>query len=808
MRVNINKLFSFLSLKKKLVIAFVALSIAPLLIIGSYSVYSNVKTMREIALENIKHDVAIIREKTAEFLYDVEGDVRFLSELCSEGNLNGLNKKEFCKQLITFAKNRCIYYQIKLIASSGDEIFRIESDFLCNYFIIPDSELRQNRESYYFVLTEKLKYGQIAFAPAEIIKRNGKIVLTSEETSQDLIPVITCAMRVFNKHNKRFEGIIIANIFAEDFFKVVEEKHHINLSGKTVLVNGSGFYLYHHEKKKNWNKLVASQGSENLHSDYSPQVVSQILSGKEGTVLIGMNEIIAYAPLFDLSKISHLSGSYFIYENVPQKIIFGHIISFATAFLGVIFIFLIVSILFAFLATNQIAKPIDELKKGVEIISKGNYTHHLNIETNDEIEILAKQFNVMADFLKQREIEINEYKNKLEQMVYARTKELNDKKNEIQTILDNVPSAFVMLDKDFHIRSASFALKSITGFTPEEVRGKHCYEIFGQKEICEICPSRKAIISGKVENYIETRKNLNGGNKYLEHISIPIKRNDEVISVLEVITDVTEQKKMEEHLILSEKLAVTGEMSAIIAHEVRNSLTSIKMILQLQSESKRLSKTDKSSIEVALNSMYHMERVINQLLHFARPSPMQFKKSEINKILENSLSFVEPQFEKKKIKIIKNLSKDLPKTTLDENYLEEAFINLIINAYQSIPPEIDQPLIESKEGEIKIETEKSKLDRTLKDFVYDSHIQNDDKNSEITLTKGMEVIIISIQDSGSGIKKENLSRIFDPFFSTKIGGTGLGLAMVKRTINAHNGIINVESEVEKGTKFVIYLPIK
>ena len=150
-----------------------------------------------------------------------------------------------------------------------------------------------------------------------------------------------------------------------------------------------------------------------------------------------------------------------------------------------------------------------------------------------------------------------------------------------------------------------------------------------------------------------------------------------------------------------------------------------------------------------------------------------------------------------KVQIVKELADPLPVIKMDENYLKEAFVNLIINAYQAI----------EKGGEIKIKTEKLKLNKTLKQFAYNGRLGSHDDHPEIILKSGTEVVRVSIRDTGRGIKKENLHRIFDPFFTLRTGGTGLGLLMVKRTVNAHNGIIEVASTEGKGATFFIYLHV-
>jgi signal transduction histidine kinase len=133
-------------------------------------------------------------------------------------------------------------------------------------------------------------------------------------------------------------------------------------------------------------------------------------------------------------------------------------------------------------------------------------------------------------------------------------------------------------------------------------------------------------------------------------------------------------------------------------------------------------------------------------------------------------------------------------------------INILLNAAQAI----DHIANKSASDEIKISVRKIALRKTLRDFSFIDENENKEGKSigkEIVLKKGIECALIEIADSGSGVERSHLKRIFDPFFTTKPNGTGLGLPMVKRTVNAHNGIITVSSRKGKGTKFSIYLPL-
>ncbi|MBI3195076.1 MAG: PAS domain S-box protein, partial [Ignavibacteriae bacterium] len=400
---------------------------------------------------------------------------------------------------------------------------------------------------------------------------------------------------------------------------------------------------------------------------------------------------------------------------------------------------------------------------------------------------------------------IQHHRTKLEEMVIHRTAELSDEKAKLQAILDHVPSAIVLLDKDFRIQSASAEFSVITGHRFEDVKGSDCRAVFYSNGFCQECVCRKAMRTGKTESHIDATQTPNMRERFIEHIAIPMTDNGTVDSILEIITDVTERKRFEQNLLRAERLAAAGEMSAIIAHEFRNSLTSIKMILQLQNESTRLRRTEKKSLNVAMNAIEEMEQVVTQMLDFARPKPMLLKEVSLNHVVNESLSLVFPQMMKQEINIRKELEESLPLILLDEASMKEAIMNILLNAIQAISSRDDR----TSGGEIFILTKNEQLSKTLRDFAPTERSINfsgNEMGTEIVLKKGTSCIIAEIRDNGSGIERQLLQRIFDPFFTTKTNGTGLGLPLVKRTVNAHGGIITVNGRKEQGTTFTLYLP--
>jgi signal transduction histidine kinase len=242
----------------------------------------------------------------------------------------------------------------------------------------------------------------------------------------------------------------------------------------------------------------------------------------------------------------------------------------------------------------------------------------------------------------------------------------------------------------------------------------------------------------------------------------------------ELSTYVQQLKESQEQLIQAEKLTSLGQMAASIAHEINNPLAGVLVYTQLLSK-KIASDTFKE--EEALDYLSKMEsevnrcsRIIRNLLDFARQKELMLRLVDINRVLEQVLSLVGHQAQLQNIEVVKEFSPSLPNVMADFDQLQQVFTNLTLNAIQAMP----------NGGKL-----------TLRSSVVDTEVK------------------IDVQDTGCGIPKENLSKLFTPFFTTKEKGkgVGLGLAVVHGIIERHKGKIKVQSEVGKGTTFSIYLGV-
>ncbi len=258
----------------------------------------------------------------------------------------------------------------------------------------------------------------------------------------------------------------------------------------------------------------------------------------------------------------------------------------------------------------------------------------------------------------------------------------------------------------------------------------------------------------------------------------------EMLGVLVVLTDITALKRLELQIRRSDRLASLGTLSAGMAHEIKNPLVSIKTFAQLLPERYQDSDFRETFSNLIGHEIDRIDSLVNQLLRFARPAKPLLKPMHVHSVLEKSLQLLGHRLYQKEIKLTRSWQADVDTIRADADQLEQVFLNFFLNAMDAM----------KHGGEMTVSTEIRPADEWV---------------AAITGTNGdvHEVLRITIRDNGEGIKNEDIPHVFDPFFTTKDYGTGLGLSVVHGIIQEHDGQIEVESELAKGTSFHILMPL-
>ena len=233
-----------------------------------------------------------------------------------------------------------------------------------------------------------------------------------------------------------------------------------------------------------------------------------------------------------------------------------------------------------------------------------------------------------------------------------------------------------------------------------------------------------------------------------------------------IVKDITRKKQAERELVWAEKLSMTGKLARNIAHEVRNPLTNVSLALeQLKEEIPKDIPQASLYTDIIERNAERISKLITQLLESSKPKSLKLTKSSLNDVVQNAVLFVRDRLKLEKMDLIESYEDSFPKIPLDTKLITTALINLLVNAIEAMREE---------EGILKI--------RTYRDG---------------------DKLLVDIEDNGIGIPKENMNQLFEPFFTAKKGGTGLGLMMVQNIIKSHTGEISAISEQGEGSLFRI-----
>ncbi len=356
-------------------------------------------------------------------------------------------------------------------------------------------------------------------------------------------------------------------------------------------------------------------------------------------------------------------------------------------------------------------------------------------------------------------------------------------------LFDGIPNPIYIVDRDYKLiavnktcaRSARPAPdhpprglrhEALVRPTPQELVGRLCYRaLYGRSQPCPGCRIAETLATGQSTHRRERRDEGDEQTSEWEISTYPI--NNERAQTVQVIVfgqDVTEKRRLEASLFQSEKLAAIGQLAAGVAHEINNPLAAIIANTQLLQRDLPKDSEAFESVELIARAGDRAMRVVRSLLDFARQEHYEFALIDLNESIEQALALIQHQMHS--VVLVRDLAPDLPPIPASQDHLQGVWLNLLLNARDAL---------NGSGGEVRVITRQAD-----------------------------EAVEVIIADTGSGISPEKLSRIFEPFYTTKGPGrgTGLGLAVCHRIIKQHGGHIHVESHLKQGTKFTVTLPIR
>jgi PAS domain S-box-containing protein len=414
---------------------------------------------------------------------------------------------------------------------------------------------------------------------------------------------------------------------------------------------------------------------------------------------------------------------------------------------------------------GSVLRPYTTLTRVAERLPPGDRAAPA-LEAADDMAKVVARLERAIDALPQKEAELARF--------YAMEEERARRLQSYQEdILGNFSSGIISVDPTLRIVLINRIARQILGLPPRAAEGRPCAEVFGADgDLVRIC--REALEAGRIHSRLELEVPRADGSRVALGLSSSLLPDPTggASRVILLLADLTESRRAQAERTLKESLAALGEMSAGIAHEFRNSLGTILGFARLLERALGEADPRTGPVREILAEIHRLEAILKDFLAFARPAPFQFVEVELHPLLEEVLGLYRGPAEEAGVRLEVALEAAWPLIRADPLSLRQALGNLVRNGLEAM----------AGGGELRV--------RTL---------------AGGAAAPGMVAVVI--EDTGSGIPAEDLPRIFAPFFTTKEGGTGLGLALAQKTVVGHGGRIEVHSVAGRGSRFTVTLPL-
>jgi PAS domain S-box-containing protein len=431
----------------------------------------------------------------------------------------------------------------------------------------------------------------------------------------------------------------------------------------------------------------------------------------------------------------------------------------------------------ALVVARRIARPVRRLAAAAEGIARGELDQQTQPVGADEIGQLALAFNHMMAELRQHRSDLELAHTELSR----RFEEVAELKGYTDSILGSVTSGIVTLDLDGRVATLNPAAEMLTGLFGPEVTGRYGQEVFGHSpEVAEILMEALASRSGTANAALVLRR-PNGSTLPIEMSTAPLRGLEgKDLGVVGVFRDVSIVRELEEQLRRSDRLAALGTLAAGLAHEIKNPLTALRTFTRFMPRKFDDERFRESFQRVVPHELERINVIVERLLELARPARLNFQPVRLADLLDRVLDLYTNQVEAKQIDVQREYARDCPVIQADSEYLYQAFGNLVTNAIEAM----------DSGGRLMLRVGWAHGDQMLPPS-----------------RRGGRRIRVEIEDTGRGITSAEADKVFNPFFTTKASGTGLGLALTHKTVEDHRGSITFRSTPGAGTTFRVILPV-
>ncbi|HTE32089.1 MAG TPA: ATP-binding protein [Chryseolinea sp.] len=349
-------------------------------------------------------------------------------------------------------------------------------------------------------------------------------------------------------------------------------------------------------------------------------------------------------------------------------------------------------------------------------------------------------------------------------------RELDEKEKKYRSLFERSIDPIFLANEKMEIIDVNTAFLKYFNYSPTEALSLEISSLFAEK-VDYHYSSQVLKEAEQIKDFEVALISKNGGRKIclLNCVFIPDQASG-FCCYQGIVHDLTIRKKAEKDMLLAERLSMTGKIARTIAHEVRNPLTNLTLALeQLKDEIPVQNDSVKLFSDIIQRNANRIEQLIGEMLNSSKPRELNLELVTIDQVVHESMALAIDRMNLNQIKLEQSLAPDLPRLLVDKDKIKIALLNIIINAIEAMKP---------GEGVLKIES-----------------------------TRSGDFIILHIADNGKGIKPEEIEKLFDPFYTNKDGGMGLGLTSTKNILNGHSATVEVTSQLDEGTAFAIHFKL-
>ncbi len=478
--------------------------------------------------------------------------------------------------------------------------------------------------------------------------------------------------------------------------------------------------------------------------------------------IVGVVVVNYYVPYSLINKMKEIASS--VEQYKLTKSIKGQIQqSYVIVLLLIALIILFLATWFGFQLARSITVPIQELATATTKVAAGDLDIQLRTRSTDEIGTLVNAFNKMTADLRQGRVEVISANQELQNS----NLELDRRRDYMEIILANVTAGVISIDRSGHLTTINKSAENLLHLNSDKILGKDFREVIPKSYMPLIMELLKELFYSERGTVRQQATISIGSDKFTLMLNLTTLRDkhNNFLGTVVVFDDLTQLYK-------AQRMAAWREVAKRIAHEIKNPLTPIQLSAQRLRKRYLNRFTDDDHVfddctKMINNQVDELKNLVNEFSNFARMPATKPSDNNLNEVISECLSLYREAH--KNITFQHSLDQDLPDTKFDREQIKRVIINLLENAIAAI----------TGNGEIRLET---------------------DYNQEL------QIITLTVADSGCGIPAEDKTRLFEPYFSTKKTGTGLGLAIVSTIVADHNGYIRVRDNSPKGSLFIIELP--